>query len=126
MIRTESIPASIVTRNVADLGLETGNVYEALSVISKRANQISIKLKQELNEKLAEFATTADNLEEVFENREQIEVSKQYERLPKPATIAIEEYTRGELVHRLLTPEEEQEALAAAAQRALERPMRRM
>ncbi len=126
MIRNENIPASIVTRNVADLGNETGNVYEAIAVISKRANQISTKLKAELNEKLAEFATNADNLEEVFENREQIEVSKQYERQPKPTAVAIEEYLAGELVHRTLTPEEEQAAAEAAAQRAAERPARRM
>jgi len=126
MTRNENIPASIVTRDVAELGKDTGNVYEAVSIVSKRANQLSIKLKQELNEKLAEFATTADNLEEVFENREQIEISKQYERLPKPASIAMEEFLAGELVYRTLTAEEEQQAAAEAAARAAERPARRM
>ena len=126
MIRTDNIPTSIVTRDVAEMGKDTGNVYEAVAIVSKRANQISTKLKQELNEKLAEFATTADNLEEVFENREQIEISKQYERLPKPTSIAIEEFLKGDLVHRILTPEEEQAAVEAAAQRAAERPARRM
>jgi DNA-directed RNA polymerase subunit K/omega len=87
-----AVPASIVTRNMADFAKQTGNVYKSVAVISKRANQISVKLKEELNSKLAEFATTVDNLEEVFENREQIEISKYYERLPKPTSLAIEEF----------------------------------
>ncbi|RYE89679.1 MAG: DNA-directed RNA polymerase subunit omega [Cytophagaceae bacterium] len=95
--------ASIVTRNLADITTENGNVYEAISIISKRANQLSLKLKEELSEKLAEFATTVDNLEEVFENREQIEISKQYERQPKPTSQAIEEFIAGELHYE--TPE---------------------
>ena len=94
-------PASIVTRNLADIATEGGNVYEAISIISKRANQLSIKLKEELSERLAEFATTVDNLEEVFENREQIEVSKQYERMPKPTNQAIEEFMAGELTYEV-------------------------
>jgi DNA-directed RNA polymerase subunit K/omega len=96
-------PASIVTRNLADIATEGGNVYEAISIISKRANQLSVKLKEELNDRLSEFATTVDNLEEVFENREQIEISKQYERLPKPTSQAIEEFVAGELTYE--TPE---------------------
>ena len=95
--------ASIITRNLADISTEGGNVYEAISIISKRANQLSIKLKEELADKLAEFATTVDNLEEVFENREQIEISKQYERQPKPTSQAIEEFIAGELHYE--TPE---------------------
>ncbi|RZK94717.1 MAG: DNA-directed RNA polymerase subunit omega [Hymenobacter sp.] len=79
------------------------NVYEAISIISKRANQLSVKLKEELTDRLAEFATTVDNLEEVFENREQIEISKQYERQPKPTSQAIEEFIAGELHYE--TPE---------------------
>ena len=123
---TDNVPTSIVTRDVADLAKQTGNVYEAVAIVSKRANQIATKLKAELNEKLAEFATNADNLEEVFENREQIEVSKQYERLPKPPAIAMEEFLAGELHFHTLTPEEEQVAQAEAALRAAERPARRM
>jgi DNA-directed RNA polymerase subunit K/omega len=126
MIPTKNISPSIVTRNVAELANQTGNVYESVAIVSKRANQISTKLKQELNEKLAEFATNADNLEEVFENREQIEVSKQYERQPKPTAIAMEEFLAGELHFHTLTPEEEQAAIDAAAARAAERPARRM
>jgi len=100
-----TVPASIVTRNVADFAKETGNVYESISIISKRANQISVKIKEELNSKLAEFATTVDNLEEVFENREQIEISKYYERMPKPTNLAVEEFLEGKVMFR--RPEEE-------------------
>jgi DNA-directed RNA polymerase subunit K/omega len=98
--------SSIVTRNLADITGDSGNVYEAISVISKRANQLSIKLKEELNERLAEFASTVDNLEEVFENREQIEVSKQYERMPKPTSLAIEEFLQGKIHYTTPEPEE--------------------
>jgi DNA-directed RNA polymerase subunit K/omega len=102
------VPASIITRNMADLAVETGNVYESVSIISKRANQISVKIKEELNSKLAEFATTVDNLEEVFENREQIEISKYYERMPKATNLAIEEFMEGKVMFR--RPEEDEEA----------------
>jgi len=101
------VPSSIVTRNMADFAAQTGNVYMSVAVISKRANQISVKLKEELNSKLAEFATTVDNLEEVFENREQIEISKYYERLPKPTSLAIEEFLEGKVYVR--KPDEETE-----------------
>ena len=93
-------PNSIITRNTAELVGETGNIYKSVAIISKRANQISQKLKEELNGKLAEFATTVDNLEEVFENREQIEISKHYERLPKPTILATEEFTDGKVFFR--------------------------
>ena len=99
-------PASIVTRNLADITTESGNIYEAISIISKRANQLSVKLKEELNDRLAEFASTVDNLEEVFENREQIEVSKQYERMPKPTSLAIEEFLQGKIYYSTPAPEE--------------------
>jgi len=102
-----NVSSSIVTRNMADFAKQTGNVYKSVAVISKRANQISVKLKEELNSKLAEFATTVDNLEEVFENREQIEISKYYERLPKPTNLAIEEFLEGEVYLR--TPDEDQQ-----------------
>ncbi|GAB3530650.1 DNA-directed RNA polymerase subunit omega [Pontibacter brevis] len=90
---------------MADFAAQTGNVYMSVAVISKRANQISVKLKEELNSKLAEFATTVDNLEEVFENREQIEISKYYERLPKPTNLAVEEFLEGKVYVR--NPEDE-------------------
>ena len=104
---------SIITRNLADITTATGNnVYEAISIISKRANQLSVTLKEELNEKLAQFATTVDNLEEVFENREQIEISKQYERQPKPTSLAIEEFINGEI--HFFTPEADEEPATPA------------
>ncbi len=83
---------SIVTRDIRKFDGVTGNIYEAISIMSKRANQISSELKEELTNKLQEFSTHTDNLEEVFENREQIEVSKHYEKLPKPALISIQEF----------------------------------
>ncbi|GAB3725256.1 DNA-directed RNA polymerase subunit omega [Hymenobacter agri] len=103
-----AVPSSIVTRNIADMTGDNGNVYEAIAVISKRANQLSLKLKEELNDRLAEFASTVDNLEEVFENREQIEVSKQYERMPKPTSLAIEEFLQGKIAYTTPEPEEVQ------------------
>lgn len=86
-----STPNTTVTRDVRSLDVATENVYESIVVISKRANQISATIKEELNNKLQEFASSNDNLEEVFENREQIEISKYYERLPKPVAIAMSE-----------------------------------
>ncbi len=78
----------------------TGNIYETTAILSKRANQISIEMKEELNKKISEFASSSDNLEEVFENREQIEVAKFYERLPKPTLIAIQEFLSNEIYFR--------------------------
>ena len=83
-----AIQPSIITRDVDKIASPTGNLYESVVVISKRARQIAVNLKEELNNKLAEFATTVDNLEEVFENREQIEISRYYERMPKPTSTA--------------------------------------
>jgi DNA-directed RNA polymerase subunit K/omega len=91
---------SIITRDIDQITAPTGNVYESVVVISKRARQIAINIKEELNGKLAEFATTVDNLEEVFENREQIEISKYYERMPKPTSTAIEEFLEGKISYR--------------------------
>ena len=91
---------SIITRDIDKIAAHTGNVYESVVVISKRARQIAINIKEELNNKLAEFATTVDNLEEVFENREQIEISKFYERLPKPTTTSLEEFLEGKVMYR--------------------------
>lgn len=96
-IKTDSVA---VTRNIEDFTRGTNNVYETVSVISKRANQISLEVKEELKQKISEFATTTDNLEEVFENREQIEIAKYYEHLPKPTLIAIHEYLNDEVYFR--------------------------
>jgi DNA-directed RNA polymerase subunit K/omega len=93
-------PATTVTRNLNDIDKATGNIYETVVIVSKRANQISNELKEELNRKLEEFASYTDNLEEVFENREQIEISRFYERLPKPTLIAMQEYIDGQIYFR--------------------------
>jgi DNA-directed RNA polymerase subunit K/omega len=82
---------STVTRDTIKMEKETGNIYESIVIMSKRSNQISVELKEELNQKLQEFASSTDNLEEIFENREQIEISKFYEKLPKPVAIAMDE-----------------------------------
>jgi DNA-directed RNA polymerase subunit K/omega len=98
-------PLSTVTYNKNEIEASTQNIYEAISIIAKRANQINSDLKRELVDKLDEFATYNDSLEEVFENKEQIEVSKFYERLPKPTAMAVEEWLNGKVYHR--TPETE-------------------
>jgi DNA-directed RNA polymerase subunit K/omega len=90
--RDSTAEKTTITRNLKELDQQTGNIYETITVLAKRANQINVNLKEELQAKLEEFASTTDNLEEIFENREQIEVSRFYERLPKPAAIAIQEY----------------------------------
>ncbi len=92
--------ASTITRNQIDLDHETLNIYETLTIIGRRSNQISTEIKEELNKKLEEFASYTDNLEEIFENREQIEISKFYERLPKSTLIAIQEYLEDKIYHR--------------------------
>ncbi len=104
-------PATTVTQDIRNLSRETGNIYESVMIVSRRANQISVEMKQELNRKLEEFAYYTDNLEEVFENREQIEISKFYERLPKPTLIALQEYLDDEIYFRVAEakPREEHE-----------------
>ncbi|MDA3818196.1 MAG: DNA-directed RNA polymerase subunit omega [Prolixibacteraceae bacterium] len=88
------------SRNIKHLSEETGNVYETVMILGKRSNQIASELKEELNQKLAEFASYTDNLEEIFENREQIEISKFYERLSKSTLIAIQEFLDGKIYYR--------------------------
>ena len=89
-----------VTRDVDQLEERTGNIYESIVIISRRANQIAAEMKEELTSKLQEFASHTDNLEEVFENREQIEISRHYEKLPKPVAIAIREFQEGGTYYR--------------------------
>lgn len=96
----KNVPNNTVTRKLTDIDSPTGNIYESVTIIAKRANQISTELKQELNRKLADFSTSTDALEETFENREQIEISKYYERIPKPTLIATEEFLDGEVVFK--------------------------
>ena len=89
-----------VTRDTIHLEDKTGNIYESIVAMSKRSNQISSEIKEELTSKLQEFASNTDNLEEIFENREQIEISKFYESLPKPNAIALSEYMDGDIYYR--------------------------
>lgn len=98
-------PATTVTRDLNKLDSNVGNIYETVVIVSKRANQISVEMKQELNRKLEEFANYTDNLEEIFENREQIEISKFYERLPKPTLIALQEYEEGQVFFKKVKKE---------------------
>ena len=95
-----SAPTDTVTRDVMNLCEESGNIYESVVIISKRANQISADIKQELSKKLSQFASTQDNLDEVFENREQIEISRYYEKLPKPTLMATQEFIDGKIYFR--------------------------
>lgn len=98
--RKSNAPVDTVTRNIMDLSDETGNIYESVAIIGKRANQISAEIKHDLTKKLAEFASYNDSLEEVFENREQIEISRYYERLPKPTLLATQEFVEHDIYWR--------------------------
>jgi DNA-directed RNA polymerase subunit K/omega len=89
-----------ITRNLDDLYAPTGNIYESIVIVAKRANQINVEIKQELNRKLEDFSSYTDNLEEVFENREQIEISRFYEKLPKSTLIALQEFLDNEMYFR--------------------------
>ncbi len=101
-------PLSSVTWDTLEMVKDTGNIYESVMIVSKRANQISVEMKEELNKKLQEFASYTDNLDEVFENREQIEISRFYERLPKPTLIAAQEFLSEKVYYR--NPERETES----------------
>ena len=103
------IPLEVIPRDLRRLEEKTANIYESLVIIAKRANQISAEQKEELHGKLAEFAPSTDNLEEVFENREQIEISTYYEKLPKTTVIATEEFTHDKIYFR--RPEKEVEII---------------
>ncbi len=105
--KNNAIPNTTVTRDLRELDKATENLYESIVIISKRANQIGVEIKEELNAKLAEFASSNDNLEEVFENREQIEISKHYERMPKPTLVAIDEFLKDKVYFR--NPSKDQE-----------------
>ncbi|MCD8044022.1 MAG: DNA-directed RNA polymerase subunit omega [Tannerellaceae bacterium] len=95
--RKSNAPTNTVTRDMMKLSSDTGNIYETTMIIAKRANQIGVEMKHDLEKKLQEFASYNDNLEEVFENREQIEISRYYEKLPKPTLIAAQEYEEGKV-----------------------------
>ena len=96
----KQVPTNTITRDLSEIAKETGNVYEATVIIAKRANQIASEVKQELSSKLEEFSSYADTLEETFENKEQIEISKHYEKLPKPTLVATDEYLNHEIYFR--------------------------
>ena len=98
--KKSNAPTNTVTRDMQDFRDNTGNVYESIAIMGKRANQISVEIKEELKKKLDEFSSSSDNLEEVFENREQIEISRYYERLPKPTLIAAQEFSEDQVYYR--------------------------
>lgn len=100
-------PTNTVTRDLVDFVKDTGNIYESVAIMGKRANQIAVEMKDELKSKLEEFSSTTDNLEEMFENREQIEISRYYERLPKPTLIAAQEFVEGKIYFRNPAKEKE-------------------
>lgn len=96
----KKVPTNTITRDTRKLAEPTGNIYETTVILSKRANQISLAEKKEISRKLEEFKNERDNMDEVFENKEQIEISKYYERQPKPDLVAISEFENGELYYR--------------------------
>ncbi|MDD2538803.1 MAG: DNA-directed RNA polymerase subunit omega [Bacteroidales bacterium] len=100
--KKQPVPDTTVTRDLSKLSERTGNIYETVMIISQRANQIAAEVKKELNGRLEEFSTYADTLEETFENREQIEISRYYERQPKPTLIAVKEFEEKETYYKLV------------------------
>ena len=106
-MKKSQIPTNTITRDLVDFAAPTGNIYETVSILSKRANQIALAEKKELNKKLEDFKNERDTMEEVFENCEQIEISKYYERQPKPSLVAIYEFQHGEIEYRMAHKEEE-------------------
>ncbi len=98
--KAQGLDPSVRSRDVKHLASHTGNIYETLAIIGKRARQLAVDMKLELHQKLDEFAVNSDAIEEVHENKEQIEISKFYERLPNPAIIAMEEYLNGNIEYR--------------------------
>ena len=106
--RRSAASSSTETRDVTKLSEPVGNVYEMVMIMSKRANQVSLTMKQDLDSKLHEFASYNDNLEEIFENHEQIEISRFYEKLPKPSLLAVQEWKEGGTYYR--NPEKEKES----------------
>lgn len=106
----KKVPNNTVTRDIKDLAAPTGNIYETTVIIAQRANQIALAEKKELAKKLEEFKGERDTMEETFENKEQIEISKYFERQPKPGLVAVEEFLAGELTYRTAGKEEREEA----------------
>jgi DNA-directed RNA polymerase subunit K/omega len=105
--QVQGLDPNVQARNITDIAGRTGNIYEAVSIIAKRANQLAVNIKQELHNKLEEFAVASDTIEEVQENKEQIEISKFYEKLPNPVIIAINEYVDHQIHHHYKETDEE-------------------
>lgn len=99
-IKKYKTTSTTITRDVREFDDKTGNIYETVAMLAKRSDQISAEMKRELNKKIEEFVSSTDSVDEIFENREQIEVVRYYEQLPKPTLIAIQEYLNGELYYR--------------------------
>jgi DNA-directed RNA polymerase subunit K/omega len=97
---SSNVPAVVETKSLVDIKAKTGNLYESISIISRRANQINISIREELHNKLEEFASHTDSLEEIHENKEQIEISRAYEKMPNPAILATQEFMEGKIYHR--------------------------
>ncbi|HEU4609512.1 MAG TPA: DNA-directed RNA polymerase subunit omega [Chitinophagaceae bacterium] len=95
-----NMPSSVETKSLVEIKAKTGNLYESIAIIAKRANQINIALKEELHNKLEEFASHTDSLEEIHENKEQIEISRAYERMPNPALLATQEFLDDKIYFR--------------------------
>ncbi len=110
-VKNRRIPTDAITRSVLELAKETGNVYESVMIIAKRSNQISAVRREQLKERLEEFSKVADTLEEVYQNQEQIEVSREFEMLPKSTIVATEEFLAGDLYYRHSTVDEKNESL---------------
>lgn len=106
--KKSNAPQTTTVHDLVEMAEPTGNIYETVCIIGKRANQISAEMKSDLEKKLQEFATMTDNLEEISENREQIEISRYYEKLPKPTLIATQEYTDNKLAYRNLSKERDE------------------
>ncbi len=106
--KKSTAPLNTTVHDLVELAEQTGNIYETVAIISKRANQIAAELKSDLDGKLQEFATLTDNLEEISENREQIEISRYYEKMPKPSLIATQEYEDGQLAFRNVARERDE------------------
>ena len=97
---SKNVANNTVTRDLSELAAPTGNIYESVMIIAKRANQVSADIKQELSQPLEEFSNFTDTLEEISENHEQIEISQYYEKLPKPTLVATEEFREGKILYR--------------------------
>ena len=112
-------PVNTVTRNLMDLSAETGNIYESVAIIGKRANQIAIEEKKELHKKIEEFSNSNDAMDEYYENREQIEVVRRFEKMPKPSILATEEYLAGDIYYRNPAKEDQNEQRMEALENAV-------